>query len=49
MMKIRMKVSYYACINERTLIEYLLMTIKKTYQERCSKNLIHKPYDIKNI
>ena len=38
-----MKISYDACINEKTFAEYILNSILKTYQERSSKNLIKNP------
>ena len=39
-MKIRMKISYSACLLERTLNEHILLAILKTYDERGKSGLI---------
>ena len=33
-MKIRMKISYHACLNNNTIQEHILKAIIKTYEER---------------
>ena len=44
MMKIRMKISYEACISCKTILELFLMTILKTYHVRKERGLIENPY-----
>ena len=46
MMKIRMKISYMACINCRTTLELFLISILKTYHDRKDSGLIESTYPI---
>lgn len=43
-MKIRMKISYEACLQHRTLKELLLLAILKAYHQRKKKGLVEYPY-----
>ena len=44
MMKVRMKISFEACYQCRTVSELILMALLKTYHDRKRLNLIRKPY-----
>ena len=45
-MKIRMKISYHACIDCRTILEQFLIAILKTYHVRKAHGLIKNAYPI---
>ena len=44
MMKVRMKISFEACRANKTLIEFFLTSILKTYHERNQQGLIEDPW-----
>tara|TARA_B110000285_G_C15126515_1_gene620598 strand:- start:2476 stop:2820 length:345 start_codon:yes stop_codon:yes gene_type:complete len=44
LMKIRMKISFEACTQSKTIIELYLFSILKTYQDRNTKGLIEDPW-----
>ena len=43
-MKLRMKISFEACRQKKTIQELWLFAILKTYHERNSRGLIKNPY-----
>ena len=43
-MKVRMKMSFEACVQHRTLKELLLLCILKTYEQRNKDGLVKRPY-----